>query len=101
MLHRVRDAHGFSITSLAFSHDRRLLASGSADNTCRIVQLPVQFPNRKYQRISRVLQMSSYFESTLATAAINPFLTVLLAVIVAMIVMAISYLLNERITQEL
>lgn len=39
----MKDAHGFSITSMAISPDRRILVSGSADNTCRVVDLPLQF----------------------------------------------------------
>lgn len=45
VLTKVKDAHTFSITSIAISPDRRLLASASADTTCRIVSLPLQFNN--------------------------------------------------------
>ncbi|KAI8638978.1 WD40-repeat-containing domain protein [Parasitella parasitica] len=45
ILTRIKDAHGFSITCIAVSPDRRLIASASADNTCRIVSLPIQFGN--------------------------------------------------------
>ncbi|KAI8060271.1 quinon protein alcohol dehydrogenase-like superfamily [Gongronella butleri] len=44
LLTRVKDAHSFSITSLAISPNRRMLVSASADNTCRVVELPLQFP---------------------------------------------------------
>jgi prolactin regulatory element-binding protein len=43
VLTEVKKAHGFSITSMAISPDRRILVSGSADNTCRVVDLPLQF----------------------------------------------------------
>ncbi|RKP05412.1 quinon protein alcohol dehydrogenase-like superfamily [Thamnocephalis sphaerospora] len=38
--------HTFAITTLAFSPDSRLLASGSAAATCHIVQLPAQMKRR-------------------------------------------------------
>lgn len=62
VLTKVKDAHSFSITSVAVSPDRRLLASASADNTIRIVCLPLQF-NRGL--------------------AINPLYTLLLALLVS------------------
>ncbi|KAI9318405.1 quinon protein alcohol dehydrogenase-like superfamily [Dichotomocladium elegans] len=63
VLHQVKEAHGFSITSIAISHDRRLLVTGSADNTCRVISLPQQFPS--------------------ASAMIHPLKTVFLAVLTA------------------
>ncbi|KAG0187031.1 hypothetical protein DFQ28_006950 [Apophysomyces sp. BC1034] len=65
VLTQVKNAHGFSITSIAISPDRRLLASGSADNTCRIVALPAQF----------------------SASSINPLYTLLLAFLIAGVVL--------------
>ncbi|KAI8376356.1 quinon protein alcohol dehydrogenase-like superfamily [Radiomyces spectabilis] len=73
VLTTLKNAHGFSITSIAISADRRLLASGSADNTCRIVSLPVQFPSH----------------------SVNPLYTLLLAMIVAGLVLWITTVYNQ------
>ncbi|KAI8990348.1 WD40-repeat-containing domain protein [Pilobolus umbonatus] len=61
-LFKQKNAHSFSITSIAISADRRILATGSADNTCHIVSLPAQFDQ---------------------TMQINPLHTLLLAILVA------------------
>lgn len=66
VLIKVKEAHSFSITSIAISPDRRILASASADNTCCIVSLPLQFSS---------------------TSTINPLLTVLLALTIAAILL--------------
>ncbi|OBZ85761.1 Guanine nucleotide-exchange factor SEC12 [Choanephora cucurbitarum] len=58
----IKNAHGFAITCIGISPDRRLLVSASADNTCRVVSLPLQFPTG---------------------VQINPLYTLLLACIVA------------------
>ncbi|ORX48294.1 WD40 repeat-like protein [Hesseltinella vesiculosa] len=44
LLTHIKNAHSFSITSLAISPSRRMLVSASADNTCRVTDLPLQFP---------------------------------------------------------
>lgn len=73
VLTKVKDAHGFSITCIAISPDRRLLASASADNTCRIVSLPLQFNN---------------------ALSINPLYTLLLAIIVAAFLLWLTTVLD-------
>ncbi|KAJ8663652.1 hypothetical protein O0I10_000900 [Lichtheimia ornata] len=79
VLHTVKEAHGFSITSIAISPDRLLLATGSADNSCRVVSLPQQFPSS-------------------AAAVIHPLKTVLLAVIVSLLLVAILRLFDSYYT---
>ena len=37
---QVKNAHGFAITSLAFSRSGKYLASAGADTKCRIMVLP-------------------------------------------------------------
>ncbi|CAO3616053.1 unnamed protein product [Cunninghamella blakesleeana] len=74
VLTQVKNAHGFSITSIAISPDRRMLVSGSADNTCCIVDLPIQFP----------------------APSINPVHTILLALLVAGSILLITSYLNTR-----
>lgn len=70
---KVKDAHGFSITCISVSPDRRLLASASADCTCRIVSLPIQFP---------------------AGLVVNPLHTLLLACLVAGILLWITTIVD-------
>ncbi|KAI9482956.1 MAG: WD40-repeat-containing domain protein [Benjaminiella poitrasii] len=72
-LTKVKDAHSFSITCIAISPDRRMIASASADNSCRIVSLPLQFPSG---------------------TAINPLYTLLLACIVAAVLLWLTTLVN-------
>lgn len=73
VLTKVKDAHSFSITCIAISPDRRLLASASADNTCRIVSLPLQFNN---------------------LLAVNPLYTLLLAFVTAGILLWLTTLVD-------
>ncbi|KAG2206872.1 hypothetical protein INT47_007629 [Mucor saturninus] len=73
VLTKVKDAHTFSITSIAISPDRRLLASASADTTCRIVSLPLQFNN---------------------ALSINPLYTLLLALVVAGLLLLLMSVLD-------
>ncbi|KAI9208121.1 quinon protein alcohol dehydrogenase-like superfamily [Polychytrium aggregatum] len=40
VLHTMPNAHGFPVTSLSFSPDSNIIASGSADTTCRLAVLP-------------------------------------------------------------
>lgn len=72
-LTKIKDAHSFSITCIAVSPDRRLLASASADNTCRIVSLPLQFGT---------------------SLAINPLHTLLLAFVVAGVLLWLTTLVD-------
>ncbi|KAI7865622.1 quinon protein alcohol dehydrogenase-like superfamily [Spinellus fusiger] len=71
----VKNAHSFSITCLAISPDRRTLASGSADTTCRIITLPLQFP----------------------ASTLNPFHTLLLALFVAGVLLWITTFFHQEI----
>ncbi|CAO3591295.1 unnamed protein product [Absidia cylindrospora] len=72
VLTQVKNAHGFSITSMAISPDRRILVSGSADNTCRVVDLPLQF----------------------GPANLNPLHTLLLAILVAGLLLLLTTYFN-------
>ncbi|KAI9496466.1 quinon protein alcohol dehydrogenase-like superfamily [Zychaea mexicana] len=80
LLYQLKEAHGFAITSIAISPDRRLLASGSADNSCRIITLPEQFSN--------------------AVAAINPLKTVLLAVVTAFLILLIIHFISSGTSEQ-
>lgn len=73
VLYKVKDAHSFPITSIAFSPDRLLLASASADSTCCVVAIPLQFDNM---------------------STINPIYTVLLALAIAGFLLLILYVLD-------
>ncbi|KAI9275107.1 WD40-repeat-containing domain protein [Helicostylum pulchrum] len=73
VLYKVKDAHSFPITAIAFSPDRLLLASASADSTCCIVSLPLQFDN---------------------LSTINPIYTVLLALAIAGILLLVLSVLD-------
>ncbi|KAJ3411774.1 hypothetical protein HDV05_001732 [Chytridiales sp. JEL 0842] len=44
LLFKVPDAHGFPITSLAFSPSGSVIVSGSADGTCHFAQIPKKTP---------------------------------------------------------
>jgi WD40 repeat protein len=48
VVRRVAQVHSFAITSLAFSPDARLLASGSAASSCHIMPLPEQMKKGIY-----------------------------------------------------
>lgn len=72
-LTKVKNAHSFAITCIAISPDRRLLATASADNTCCIVSLPLQFNN---------------------ALTVNPLLTLLLALAVAGIMILLMSVLD-------
>ncbi|KAI9253856.1 WD40-repeat-containing domain protein [Phascolomyces articulosus] len=78
-LYQVKEAHGFAITSVAISPDRRLLASGSADNSCRIIVLPEQFSG--------------------AVIELNPIKTVFMAIFVAFFVLFLTTVLGSGETQ--
>lgn len=43
----VKAAHSFPVTTLSFSPDDNLLVSGSADGTCRVIQVPKEFDSYK------------------------------------------------------
>jgi WD40 repeat protein len=72
-LTKIKGAHGFSITCISISPDRRLIASGSAEGTCCIVSLPIQFPTG---------------------LIINPLYTLLLACLVAGILLWITTIVD-------
>ncbi|PIA16740.1 WD40 repeat-like protein [Coemansia reversa NRRL 1564] len=44
VLMRIKDAHTFAITALAFDKENRRLISGSADESCRVFVLPDTWP---------------------------------------------------------
>ncbi|RCH79150.1 hypothetical protein CU098_000855, partial [Rhizopus stolonifer] len=73
VLTTIKNAHGFSITCIGISPDRRLLVSASPDNTCHVVSLPLQFPTG---------------------VQINPFYTLILACFVAGIMLWLTTLVD-------
>ncbi|RUP49808.1 hypothetical protein BC936DRAFT_141387 [Jimgerdemannia flammicorona] len=68
-LFQIKNAHGFSITCLAFNRDDRILVSGSVDSRCRVVDLPAKLEKESF----------------------SPFLAVFIALIIAVI----GYLLSS------
>ncbi|KAG1308542.1 hypothetical protein G6F64_005962 [Rhizopus arrhizus] len=72
-LTRIKEAHSFSITCIAISPDRQIIASGSADNTCRITTIPIQFSQ---------------------SVSINPLHTLLLAIVVACMLLWLTTLVD-------
>lgn len=86
VLTTIKEAHGFSITCIAISPDRQIIASGSADNTCRITTIPIQFTQ---------------------FVSINPLHTLILAIAVACVLLWLTtlvdlepYLRPKAIVQE-
>ncbi|KAJ1995248.1 hypothetical protein GGI25_002262 [Coemansia spiralis] len=44
ILARIQAAHSFAITSLSFDNQAKYLVSGSADETCQIIEIPDKWP---------------------------------------------------------
>ncbi|KAJ2709595.1 hypothetical protein H4R19_004172 [Coemansia spiralis] len=76
VLERIRAAHGFAITALAFGAGDRHLISGSADESCHVYVLPAVWPTP----MSRTLALARAHASAIAVV-----LVVLLAILLALL----------------
>ncbi|KAI9312973.1 WD40-repeat-containing domain protein [Dichotomocladium elegans] len=54
-IYQIKDAHGFAITSLAFSHDGNTLASAGADTKCRIIKWPGLMRKKEHHLFSEMI----------------------------------------------
>ncbi|KAJ2776147.1 hypothetical protein H4R18_005820 [Coemansia javaensis] len=75
VLARIRAAHSFAITALAFDHADRHLISGSADQTCNAFVLPAAWPTPA----ARVLSIARAHAQAIAVA-----LVLLIAIVLAL-----------------
>lgn len=90
---RVKEAHGFAITSLVFSRSGKFLASAGADTQCRIMIMPDTLQTGRfrdsnisaYPFLYNVLQLGPDYSELLFAMLSLPLLIMLIHIIVQLI----------------